>query len=92
MRIRIAYYGESRFISGKESESIEVDPGIQVCDIIGRLAEMYGKKMSWLLLNENGTPRRSVILAVNDVAVDPESYDAMEDNDLLAILPAVSGG
>ena len=92
MRIRIAYYGQARLLSGKEEEFLEVTPDVSAGDVILRLAEKYGDKMSWLLLTEQGTPRRSVILAVNDETVDPGSSDILNENDVLAVFPAVSGG
>lgn len=92
MRIRVDYCGQSRQITGKDSEFIEVPSGARAGDAILRLASMYGEKMQYLLLSEKGTPRRSVILAVNDVSVDPGASEFLNENDVLAVLPAVSGG
>jgi molybdopterin converting factor small subunit len=92
MRIRIAYYGQARLLAEKDEEFLEVTPNISAGDVILHLAEKYGDKMSWLLLTERGTPRRSVILAVNDETVDPGSPDVLSEGDVLAVLPAVSGG
>jgi len=92
MRIRVDYYGQSRQIAEKESEFLEMPPGAGAREVILRLAEMYGEKMTYLLLTEEGTPRRSVILAVNDVSVDAGASGCLNENDVLAVLPAVSGG
>ena len=92
MRIRIDYYGQSRQITGKESEFLEVPSGAGAGEVVLMLAGMYGEKMTYLLLTDKGTPRRSIILAVNDLSVDPASSGALKENDVLAVLPAVSGG
>lgn len=92
MQIRVNYYGQCRQIAGKESEIFEMPSGAGARDAIQRLAAMYGEKMEYLLLTEKGTPRRSIILAVNDVSVDPASSECLNDQDVLAVLPAVSGG
>jgi molybdopterin converting factor small subunit len=92
MRIRIDYYGQSRQIAGKDSEFIEVPSGSSAGDAVLSLASMYGEKMQYLLLSEKGTPRRSVILAVNDVSVDPGAAECLNEHDVLAVLPAVGGG
>jgi len=92
MRIRVDYYGQSRQITGRESEILEMPPRAGASDVVLRLAEIYGEKMGYLLLTDKGTPRRSIILAVNDVSVDPGSSECLNENDVLALLPAVSGG
>lgn len=92
MRIRVGYYGQSRQITGKESEVLEMPPGAGARDVVMKLAGIYGEKMGHLLLTDRGTPRRSIILAVNDVSVDPGSSECLNENDVLALLPAVSGG
>lgn len=92
MRIRVAYYGQSRLITGKEEELFEVFHKMSVEDIIRKLAEEYGEQLGGLLLTETGVPRKSVIFAVNDETVEPAEYGALRDNDLFSILPAVSGG
>ena len=92
MRIRVVYYGQIRQITGKEDEFIELPAGAPAYNIILKVVEQYGDEIGWLLLTKQGIPRRSVIFAVNDVAIDPGLADALEDEDILSILPAVSGG
>jgi MoaD family protein len=92
MQIRVAYYGQAQQITGKEEERLETITGASVRDIILQLTEQYGDPLAWLLLTNQKTHRKSVILAVNDEVVNPEVNRSLQDNDELAILPAVSGG
>jgi molybdopterin converting factor small subunit len=92
MHIRIAFYGESRKITGTEEELLEISSDISLAEIVRRLAEKYGDAMSLLLLTDTGKLRRSVIFAINDEVVDPVEKSILQDNDVLSILPAVAGG
>lgn len=92
MRIRVDYYGQSRQYSGKDSEILEMPQGAGAGEVVLKLAAMYGEKMAGLLLTDKGIPRGSILLAVNDVSVDPGSSECLDENDVLAVLPAVSGG
>jgi len=90
MRIRVSYYGQSRQVTGVEREQLDVEDHSTVLAVSKVLADKHGVGLSNLLLSEDGTLRKSVLLPVNDEVTDPETV--LNENDELSIYPAVSGG
>ena len=91
MKIKIAYYGQARQIAGLESETIEAGTEDSLQDIIsGRIA--VHNELSRLLSSPNGSLRQSVMISVNDDAVDTEHHVQVKDGDTVSIFPAIAGG
>jgi len=80
MRIKILLFGITRDIIGDNSIEIELTSGISVLD----LQQMLKKKYSGLNDIEN------FAVAVNEEYASVEY--AIQENDVIAIIPPVSGG
>ncbi len=90
MNIKISYYGQSRQFAGSEHELLDVAEDATVPAVIEALARKHGADFANLLLAEDGTLRKSVMLARNGEIADLQSV--LNANDEISIYPAVSGG
>ncbi len=90
MNIKISYYGQSRQLAGKGDEQLEVEDNVTADAVLRILSEKYGESFSTLILSEDGTLRKSILLSVNDEAVESDSV--LSDGDEMSLYPALSGG
>jgi len=81
MKITIKAFATVKDICGFDSKDFTVEDGLSVSEILSSLEKDY------LPLNES---RGKLLYAVNDEYVNIE--EKLNDNDILAIFPPVSGG
>ena len=81
MRVRILFFGVLKDLMGKSADSLEVQNGAKVRDVLSQ----YQTKMPWL-----ASSLASIATAVNQQYVGPERE--LREGDEIALLPPVSGG
>ncbi len=92
MKVKVVYYGQARSFSGREEEELEIaGDDVYVEGLLRLVAERYGNDMRQLCFKDDGTPRRSLLISINDRAVDDFSTQVRE-GDVVAVIPAVAGG
>lgn len=80
MKIKILFFGIARDISGKDSIEITMNESLTIEDLKNVLKKMYPK---FRVIND-------FTLAVNEAYVNQDHV--LNNNDIVAIIPPVSGG
>jgi molybdopterin converting factor small subunit len=88
MRVTIEFFGPAREAAGGGRQVIELSAPCPAAELVTRIAHERGGRLATLLLS-NGRLSRSVMLAVNNEQADAT---ALEEGDVVAIIPPVSGG
>ena len=92
MKITVEYFGQLGMIVGKKEEEKEFPDGITVKEIVGNIAEGHGADFTDIVLDENGSIRPSVMVVVNDEAVDTRRMVPPADGQTVKLIPAIAGG
>ena len=92
--ITLKYFATIRDITGKKEESLPLEKGHSAKDLLIRLVETYGEKLSQSLFNEKREPRENLTFLINGQAIKGEDLDErkLKDGDIFVILPPISGG
>lgn len=81
LKVRIRYFALYRDLSGKSEETLNVDEGTSVGNVLESVRDAHP-----IFRKQGG----NVLLAVNEEYADPETV--LMDGDEIAIFPNVSGG
>ncbi|MGQ9469042.1 MAG: MoaD/ThiS family protein [Nitrososphaerales archaeon] len=92
--ITLKYFAMIRDITGKKEESLSLKKGYSVMDVLIKLSEIYGEKISQFIFDEKREPRENLTFLINGQAIKIEdlSERKLKDGDVLVILPPISGG
>jgi MoaD family protein len=90
MRVTVEYFGPARDAAGVPREEVDCEPPCTAQDLVARIARARGGRLAGLVLRDD---RLSpvVLLAVNDHQVEGGPV-SLNDGDVVAIIPPVSGG
>lgn len=91
MKVVLVFYGQARVAAGYERTAIEVQPGCTVGKAVLQAAETLPELRAFLL-DADGRPRRSVLLALGPRQVDWDAPDTVCEGDTITILPPIAGG
>lgn len=92
MTITVRYSAQARLAAGVASEDVELVNGSALRDLLGELARRHGPAMERVLLDEEGSPRSSILLCVGDRQVSPTDQRQLAEGDEVTILPFIAGG
>ena len=88
-RITIEYFAQARAAAGGQArETMAVAPGVPLAEVIHKLAEKHGPKLSALLL---ASPR-STIIAIDGSQVSSTDDVKLRGGETVMIIPPISGG
>ena len=91
--ITLKYFATIRDIIGKKEESLSLKKGHSVMDLLIKLAEIYGEKISQFIFDEKGEIRENLTFLINGQAIKNENLNRkLKDGDVFVILPPISGG
>jgi MoaD family protein len=94
--MKIKLFSPLRDIAG--TSELKVDPGknMVLIDLLRTLSAKYGNRFKdyiFEISNNKQKIRTTIVIILNGRRITPSQSDIMvNDNDVLAILPAVSGG
>ena len=94
-KVKLQYFGGIRRIVGKIEEDIELTSNITIFQLLGKLADIYGKEFEGEIFDKD---RRSLkddlMITVNKVVVDRNRLVeiSLKPNDALALYPIFLGG
>jgi MoaD family protein len=91
MTISITFFGLARQFAGTGAESLELCADVSTRSLIDTLAERH-PQLRDLLLHEDGSYRRNVLLSVNGGAPEQSLDRILADGDDISIIPPVAGG
>ena len=92
MKITISYRGQLGSEMGVPSEVLEIIEGVTLQSILESLAKRAGKNVADLIFDQNGNPRRTLLVAVDgDQVIDLET-PINKGHSEIALQPPISGG
>lgn len=91
MLITIHYSAQARSLTGKASETVELDAPRPVGEVLLRLVDKHAA-LRRLLLGDDGSPHPSLLLFVGDEQVQPRGDRLLQAGEVLTILPPIAGG
>jgi molybdopterin converting factor small subunit len=92
MQVTIEFAAQLKRAAGTATETVDVEPGCSVQQLIADVAGRHGDPLSGLLLNNGGVLHPSILLFVSDEQVRWETPRALSDNDTVTLLSPISGG
>lgn len=92
MKITIEYNGQLRHLAQKESDTIDVEEGTPIPEIITRAAAAYDDTFRVILFDASGDLLPSALVLLRDEPVNRESWPTLSDGDVLTLLPPIAGG
>lgn len=92
--ITLKYFAMIREITGKKEEPLSLKKGYSAMDLLIKLAEIYGEKLSQFIFDEKREPRENLTFLINGQAIKSENLNErkLKDGDIFVILPPISGG
>jgi molybdopterin converting factor small subunit len=92
MKITLRYTSQLATAAGTSEEDIEVADGIGLVELLGNLSKEHGPEFSKFVVNDDGTPVATLVVAVNDTQVDLRDDLSLEDNSEVILITPMSGG
>ena len=92
MKITLRYTSQLATAAGTSEEDIEVADGIGLVELLGNLSREHGPEFSKFVVNDDGTPVATLVVAVNDTQVDLRNDLSLEDNSEVILITPMSGG
>ena len=94
MKVELRYYAMVRDAAGKRAETLSMQEGSTVVDLIDRLIALYGEPLRVYLYDEDGEHLNYLMFSVNEQ--DIRSLDGYEtvlrDGDKVLVMPPIGGG
>ncbi|MCP8309348.1 MAG: MoaD family protein [archaeon] len=91
--ITLKYFATIRDITGKKEESLSLKKGYSIMDLLMKLAEVYGEKISQFIFGEKKEIKENLTFLINGKAIKNENLSRkLKDGDVFVILPPISGG
>ena len=92
MKITFKYFAQSRQLAGQDTESIEVNEGINVIDALTTAAEKYGDAFKTLVLEDSGNIRPSIMVLLNEAPIPHGENPVLSEGNVISIFSPVAGG
>ena len=92
MKITLRYTSQLATAAGTSEEDIEVADGIGLVELLGNLSKEHGPEFSKFVVNDDGTPVATLVVAVNDTQVDLRNDLSLEDESEVILITPMSGG
>ena len=92
MNITLNYTTQVKAALGIATDSVEVESGCTVGQLLSAVAEKHGDTFRELVLTADGQLLPSIVLCLGDAQVDFAASNALAEGDEITILSAISGG
>ena len=92
MQVTVEYAAQVKQAAGVGSETVELDEGSSVRDLILRVADRHGDPLRRVILGGDGNPHPSILLFVDDNQIRWDSTEPLRDANVVTLLSPVSGG
>lgn len=92
MQVNVEYSAQLKRAAGVASETIELDDGATLHDLVARIAEQHDDALKPILVAEDGTPHPSILTFLNDSQVRGQEDAALTDGCTVSFLSPISGG
>ena len=90
MKVNIKYMGQLRKESGVSEESIVLDKGATVKDLMNKLCDKHGDGFSKIVFDPSDKPSLAILCFVDDE--QKELSDLLNDDQQITLMSPISGG
>ena len=92
MQVTIQYETQLKRAVGRDSETLDVEEGTNVAQIVRGAAERHGGTAQNLLVDANGNLRPSVLVFSGERQVAGDEILTQADGETLTLMSPISGG
>jgi molybdopterin converting factor small subunit len=92
MKIALRYTSQLAAAAGTSEEGIEVADGLGLVELLRNISQQHGPEFSKFVLNDDGNPVPTLVVAVNDTQVDLRDDISLEDESEVILITPMSGG
>jgi molybdopterin converting factor small subunit len=92
MQVTIEFTAQLKRAAGTAAETVDVETGCSVQELVAEVAGRHGNPLSGLLFATDGTLHPSILLFVSDEQVRWETPRTLCDNNVVTLLSPISGG
>ncbi len=92
MKVTVEYAAQVKQAAGIGSETVQLDDGSSVEELVSRVADLHGETMKQVILDGQGRLHPSILLFVGDDQVRGDAPVTLHESDVVTLLSPVSGG
>jgi molybdopterin converting factor small subunit len=92
MRITFRYTSQLATAAGTSEEAIDIANGTVLVEMLRNLSEQHGPEFSKFVVNDDGHPVPTLVVAVNGTQVDLRDDVSLEDESEVILITPMSGG
>tara|TARA_Y100000588_G_scaffold364046_1_gene427303 strand:+ start:442 stop:720 length:279 start_codon:yes stop_codon:yes gene_type:complete len=92
MRITFHYTSQLAAAAGNSEEAIDVDDGTGLMEMLLNLSEKHGPEFSKFVVDGNGNPAPTLVIALNGTQIDLGKEVSLEDDSEVILITPMSGG
>ncbi|MFP6893827.1 MAG: MoaD/ThiS family protein [Opitutales bacterium] len=92
MRITFRYTSQLATAAGTSEEAIDIADGTVLVEMLRNLSEQHGPEFSKFVVNDDGHPVPTLVVAVNGTQVDLRDDVSLEDESEVILITPMSGG
>ncbi len=90
MQVTLHYFAQLKRAAGAAEESVTLENGATLRDLVRRLAERHDEGFRQMVLDMVGEPQRALLYAIGDKQADLSQ--PLADADVVTILAPMAGG
>ena len=92
MKITFRYTSQLSAAAGTSEETLEFPDGQSLIDLLSELCAKHGPKFSKFILNEEGSPVKTLVVALDGAQVDLAMPHRLESGSEVYLITPMSGG
>lgn len=92
MQISVQLYGQLRHAAGADVVPLDVPDDATLVSALLVLSASYDLAFHTILFDDAGALRPALMLLINELSIDKQAPPPLHDGDVIAVLPAISGG
>ena len=92
MKVETRYWGQIKKAAGCGAETIDVDDRTSLADLVRELASRHGDDFRRLVVDDEGAPRSSLLIVVDDEQVRWDTPPPLRDGVQVSFLSPIAGG
>ncbi len=92
MTLRLHYSGQLSLACERSDETLEIENGATVGEVVHLLAQKHGKSFQKFVLNNAGDVESTLFLALDGEQVTDLSLPIQADHRELMLMPPIAGG
>lgn len=92
MNVTINLFGQLRHLADADQVTLEAAEDGALLPTLQHLASQYPEQFTTILFDEDQQVRSSMMVLINDTAIDKANPPQLQDGDAITLLSAIAGG